>query len=81
MTHTEQLVANYFIQKEGENILDSIKEIDFIDSGIIDSLDLINLAVYIEETFNLKLNLVDESTFNSIRQFDSLVKLIETSKS
>ena len=81
MTHTEQLVANYFIQQEGENILDSIKEIDFIDSGIIDSLDLINLAVYIEETFNLKLNLVDESTFNSIRQFDSLVKLIETSKS
>ena len=81
MKKTEQLVADYFIQKEGETILQSIKEIDFIDSGIIDSLDLINLAVYIEETFNIKLNLVDESTFNSIRRFDSLVQLIETSKS
>ena len=76
MTNTEIEIANFFVKREGEGILDSIYEMDFIDSGIIDSLDLLLLASYIEESFGVKLNLMDESTFTSIRKFNSLVQLV-----
>ena len=76
MTNTEKKIAEFFVKREGEGILESINEIDFIDSGIIDSLDLLMLADYIEESFNVKINLLDEANLKSIRKFNSLVKLV-----
>jgi len=54
-TDAEQKLAKFFVEREGEGILEEIREIDFIEAGIIDSLDLVSLAVYIEKNFNKRL--------------------------
>jgi len=75
-TETEQQLARFFVEREGEGILEEIREIDFIESGIIDSLDLISLAVFIEQNFQKKIDLTSPETFSAARRFDSLIALI-----
>ena len=77
MTNTEKIIADFFVKREGEEILNHLHKIDFIDSGYIDSLDLVVLADYIEQSFNVKIDLMDEDVFKSVRKFESLVKLID----
>ena len=36
-SENEKLVAEFFVSREGDEILDHIKEIDLIDEGILDS--------------------------------------------
>tara|TARA_B100001287_G_C22400518_1_gene397652 strand:- start:144 stop:389 length:246 start_codon:yes stop_codon:yes gene_type:complete len=80
MTNTEKIISDFFIKREGKEILNHLHQIDFIDSGYIDSLDLLVLADYIEESFNIKIDLTNEDTFKAVRKFQSLVKLIEQKK-
>ena len=75
-TELEKKLAQFFVEREGEGVLEEIRDIDFIDSGIIDSLDLVSLAVYIESKFNKKIDLANPATFGAVRRFDSLVALI-----
>lgn len=75
-TDTEQKLAKFFVEREGEGILDEIREIDFIETGIIDSLDLVSLAVFIEQNFHKKIDLANPDTFNAARRFNSLMKLL-----
>ena len=75
-TETEQQLARFFVEREGEGILEEIREIDFIESGIIDSLDLISLAVFIEQNFQKKIDLTSPETSSAARRFDSLIALI-----
>jgi len=77
-TDEEQKLAQFFIEREGVGILEEIKDIDFMEAGIIDSLDLVSLAVFIERNFNKKIDLADPSTFKAMRRFDSLVALVVT---
>ena len=37
----EKIICNFFVEREGEEILKVIKKIDFIDEGILDSLDVV----------------------------------------
>ena len=75
-TDIELKLAKFFIEREGEGILDEIREIDFIEAGIIDSLDLVSLAVFIEINFDKKIDLASSETFKSTRRFESLMSLI-----
>ena len=56
-SQTEKIVAQFFVEREGEEILKVIKKIDFVDEGILDSLDIISLADYLQKKFNKKLML------------------------
>jgi len=76
-THEEQKVAQFFIEREGEGILEEIREIDFIDAGIIDSLDLVSLAVFIEQSFSIKFDLTSPDFLDIVRRFDSLIEFIQ----
>lgn len=75
-TDAEQKLAQFFVEREGDGILEEIREIDFIETGIIDSLDLVSLAVFIEQNFGKKIDLASPETFSAARRFDSLMKLI-----
>lgn len=75
-SETERQLAQFFVEREGAGILEEIREIDFIEAGIIDSLDLVSLAVYIEQTFQKKIDLTNPATFVAARHFDTLVKLV-----
>lgn len=73
---TEQALTEFFVQREGEGVLASIREVDLIDTGLLDSLDFVTLGVFIETRFGRKLDLSDAGTFEAMRRFDSMLKLI-----
>lgn len=75
-TDAEQKLAKFFVEREGEGILEEIRNLDLIEAGIIDSLDLVSLAVFIEKNFNKKIDLASPETLNAARSFDSLIGLI-----
>ena len=75
-TDVEQKLAQFFVEREGSGILEEIREIDFIGTGIIDSLDIVSLAMFIEKNFHKKIALTSPETFNAARRFDSLITLI-----
>ena len=75
-TDVEQKLAQFFVEREGSGILEEIREIDFIGTGIIDSLDIVRLAMFIEKNFHKKIDLTSPETFNAARRFDSLITLI-----
>ncbi|MGB3740153.1 MAG: acyl carrier protein [Pontixanthobacter sp.] len=74
----EREIAQFFIEREGEGVMDSIREMDLIDAGILDSLDLVSLATMIDTRFGVKLDVGDPATFASMRRYDDLVKLAQT---
>lgn len=76
-SNDEKILSRFFVEREGEGVLGSLKNIDLIDSGILDSLDIVTLASFIEEEFAVKLDLTDTNTFNAVRRFDSLMELIQ----
>lgn len=76
-SNDEKILSRFFVEREGEGVLGSLKNIDLIDSGILDSLDIVTLASFIEEEFAVRLDLTDTNTFNAVRRFDSLIELIQ----
>jgi len=73
----EMKLARFFVEREGEGILEEIHDMDFMESGILDSLDMVSLAVFIERSFGIRLDLTEETTFDAARRFDSLMDLIQ----
>ncbi|MCC6278784.1 MAG: acyl carrier protein [Oligoflexia bacterium] len=78
LTEKEQKLAKFFVEREGDGVLEVIKNIDFFADGIIDSLDMVSLAVYVEKNFGKKLDLTQRSTMDAMKRFDTLMGLIET---
>lgn len=79
MNKIEDKIAQFFIEREGEGIMETISEIDFQKSGILDSLDMITLAYYIETEFDVKLDLSDNEVYKDMLRYDTLISLIEKS--
>lgn len=73
----EKKMAKFFIEREGTRILEEIRDIDFVEAGIVDSLDLVSLAVFIEKEFGQKIDLTAPETMLALRRFDSLLALIK----
>lgn len=76
MTPYESKLAQFFVEREGEGILDVIRDVDFFEEGFLDSLDMVSLASYINQNFNKKLDLSDPKIFKAIRKFNTLSALI-----
>ena len=72
----EMKLARFFVEREGQGVLDVIREIDFFDKGIMDSLDLVSLGVFIEKTCGKKIDLTSPETLTAARRFDSLMTLV-----
>jgi len=80
LNENEIKLAQFFIEREGEGILQVIKDIDFFDEGYIDSLDLVSLAVFVENNFGKKLDLTNQDVFQAMKRFQSLIELIENTE-
>lgn len=72
----EKVIERFFVEREGEGISEIIRDIDFIEEGILDSLDLVSLSVFIESNLRKKIDVTDDQTFQSMRRFDSLVAMV-----
>ena len=75
-SQTEKIVAQFFVEREGEEILKVIKKIDFVDEGILDSLDIISLADYLQKKFNKKIDVTNYETIQAFHRFNDIVKLV-----
>ena len=78
--HKNQKVTfleNFFIKKEGKQILKNLKKDNLIKQGYLDSMDVVNLALLIQKTYKIKINLSKESILKSFEKFDSIIKLIK----
>ena len=76
LSEKEKKIARFFVEREGTGILEEIRDIDFLEVGIMDSLDIVRLAVFIEQEFGQKIDLTNPQTMLALRRFDSLVALI-----
>ena len=72
----EKVITTFFVEREGEGILETIRDIDFIEEGILDSLDLVSLSTFIETNLGKKIDVTSEKAFQSLRRFDTLVTLV-----
>ena len=76
LSKTEKIVSQFFIERECEGILKDIKKIDFIDEGILDSLDIVSLAAYLQNKFNKKIDVTKYETIQAFHNFNDIIKLI-----
>lgn len=72
-----RFLYDFFIQREGDQIVEELMNLDLIESGIIDSLDILELAILIENNTGVKIDLSNDQTFSAMRNFGSIINLIE----
>ena len=46
------------------------------EEGIIDSLDIVSLASYLEEKFGKEIDITDDNTLKAFSNFENIVKLV-----
>lgn len=74
----KEVIESFFIQREGEDVLHELYNLDLFDSGLIDSLDVIELIVYIEKHTGVLLKLSDSDTFDAFHSARQLIDLINS---
>ena len=75
-SEAEKIIAEFFIEREGEGIVDELKTINLTKEGIIDSLDIVSLASYLEEKFGKEIDITDDNTLKAFSNFENIVKLV-----
>tara|TARA_B100000029_G_scaffold510781_1_gene603121 strand:+ start:997 stop:1236 length:240 start_codon:yes stop_codon:yes gene_type:complete len=76
-SQTEKIVSEFFVEREGEEILKVIRKIDFIEEGILDSLDVVSLAAFLQKKFDKKIDVTNYETMEAFHHFDDIIKLIK----
>ena len=77
MTRASKFLNNYFLPKIGKKNIKSLKKKDLIDSGIIDSLDIVTLSVMIKKSFNIDLPINSQKSINVFKSYNSLLNAIK----
>jgi len=72
-----QFLLDFFVKREGEQILEKIFEIDLVEAGLIDSLDILEIILIIEENLGVKLDLGEELIFEKMRRLSTIIELLE----
>jgi len=66
----------FFTEREGSDLTEIMNCSDLVNSGYLDSLDMISLAVQIENHFGNKIDLTVQDTFKKMRTWLGLIELI-----
>ena len=72
----KKFLNNYFKNK-GVNDIEKKKNLNLIEHGIIDSLDIVTLVVEIKKKFKIEINLNNQKSINDFSTFNGLVKLFK----
>ena len=72
-----KFLLDFFIQREGDQIVAELEDLDLIESGIIDSLDILELVILIEKNVGVKIDLSNDQAFSAMRRFNSIIYLLE----
>jgi acyl carrier protein len=72
----KNFIVDFLVKKEGEFIRENIDRCDLIDAGILDSLDIIDLALKLQERYSIRFDFSLPETFDAMRTVDSMVLLV-----
>ena len=76
----EKIIEKFFIQKEGQSIKKKLKKINLVKSGLLDSMDILNLAVFISNKFNIKIDISNEKNLKAFEKFENILNLVKSKK-
>lgn len=71
---------NYLKKKEGKSNISSLKKINLMHSGLLDSMDIIMLASEINKKFKIKIDLSNEKILKKFESYEGLIDLILVKK-
>ena len=77
MNQASKFLNNYFFSKIGKQNLKSLKKKDLIDSGIIDSLDIVTLSVMVKKKFNIELQFNNQKSINVFKSYNAILNAIK----
>ena len=77
MSEAKKFLDNYFVSRVGKKNIKSLKKKDLIDSGIIDSLDIVTLPVMIKKKFGIDIAINNQKSINLFKSYDAILKAID----
>ena len=77
MSEAKKFLDNYFLSKVEKKNIKSLKKQNLIESGIIDSLDIVTLSVMIKKKFGVDIAINSQKSINLFKSYDSILKAIE----
>ncbi|MBA1339688.1 MAG: Acyl carrier protein [Pelagibacterales bacterium] len=69
-------LKEFLKKKIGAKKINSIKNIDLISSGILDSLDVVTLSILIKKKYKVNINISTEKSLLIFRSYNKLIKEI-----
>ncbi len=69
------IVDKFLIEKEGQSILKDIEKKKLVDSGILDSLDILTLAIEIGKKTKKKIDISKPKNFKKFNKYTDLIKI------
>ena len=73
MTKLQKLLAGFFDDREGEGAFQRLRGSDLLELGILDSLDMVELAAMISSTCEFRVDLSDSNHFEALRTIDGML--------
>tara|TARA_B100001057_G_scaffold491098_1_gene580651 strand:- start:2833 stop:3078 length:246 start_codon:yes stop_codon:yes gene_type:complete len=70
----EEFLIKYFKDKGVKDILKR-KDENLIQSGVMDSLDIVTLVFEIKKIFNIKIDITNNKTLNEFSSFKGLINI------
>ena len=67
----------FFKKKNNKLKLKDIKKVNLIKSGLIDSLDILDLTSFIKKKFKTNLDISDQKILKQYEKFEAIIKLIK----
>lgn len=72
----ELVLEEFFTEREGNGVLEELRGMDLVADGLLDSIDAVILATFLEEKISVNLDITTDSALTAMRSFDGLVNLI-----
>jgi acyl carrier protein len=69
-------LEDFFVKREGVEVLEYYRTVDYVDAGYLDSLDILELATLLELKFNLKIDFSNTQQFEAMRSFSGIIDVI-----
>ena len=63
------------MEREGDGVRTPLRTVDLLESGLLDSLDLVTLSILLEKHTGRRLDISSEQTLEAMRRFADLVAL------
>ena len=73
MDDVETSIDTFFVEREGEGVRKVLRSLDLFQSGLLDSLDLVTLAAWIERDTGRVLDVTSAEALQAMRTFDGMV--------